>query len=106
MRALRFIRWGAVAGVVLLLAAMAAFEFAPGMRDLVLSHSGGTASASGDETVNVPAGVPIGGAFELTDDKRHAVTDADYRGRWMLDRRRNVRGDRHCLAIPFPPDGA
>ena len=84
MRALRFISWSAYAGIVLLLAAMAAFEFAPSMRDFVLSHSDGSASASGDDTVNVPAGVPIGGAFELTDDNRHVVTDAEYRGRWML----------------------
>ena len=26
----------------------------------------------------------IGGPFHLTDDKGHDVTDADYRGRWML----------------------
>jgi cytochrome oxidase Cu insertion factor (SCO1/SenC/PrrC family) len=68
------------------LAAIAVFKFTPGMRDFVLSRSDGTVSASNEDTVSVPAGVPIGGAFELTDDKRHTVTDADYRGRWMLVR--------------------
>jgi hypothetical protein len=43
-----------------------------------------TVSASVGDTVSVPAGLPIGGPFELTDDKRHTVTDTDYRGRWML----------------------
>jgi hypothetical protein len=28
--------------------------------------------------------VTIGGAFKLIDDKGHAVTDADYRGRWAF----------------------
>jgi protein SCO1/2 len=84
MSALRVIRWSAFAGIALLLAAIAVFKFAPGMRDFVLSRSDRTISASNEDTVSVPAGVPIGGAFELTDSKRHAVTDADYRGRWML----------------------
>lgn len=34
--------------------------------------------------MSVPAGVPIGGPFELIDENRHRITDADYRGRWML----------------------
>ena len=32
----------------------------------------------------LPAGVEIGGPFRLTDDHGKPVTDADYRGRWML----------------------
>lgn len=32
----------------------------------------------------MPAGISIGGPFHLTDDKGRAVTNADYRGRWML----------------------
>lgn len=84
MRVLRAMRWSAIAGIVLLLAAIAVFELAPGVRDLVLPHSDGTVPASAEGAVSVPAGVPIGGPFELTDDKRHTVTDAAYRGRWML----------------------
>ena len=84
MRALRLIRWIAFAGIALMLAAIAVFEFAPGVRKLVVPPSGGTASASNEDTVSVPAGVPIGGPFQLTDDKGHSVTDASYRGRWML----------------------
>jgi protein SCO1/2 len=84
MRALRLIRWITFAGIALLLATIAMFEFAPGARKLVLPPSGGTASASNEDTVGVPAGVSIGGPFQLTDDKGHSVTDASYRGRWML----------------------
>jgi protein SCO1/2 len=84
MRALRLIRWIAFAGIALLLAAIAVFEFAPGVRELFLPPSGRTASASNEDTVSVPAGVPIGGPFQLTDDKGHSVTDASYRGHWML----------------------
>jgi protein SCO1/2 len=50
-----------------LLAAVAVFEFAPGVRELALPRSGGTASASNEDTVSVPAGAPIGGPFLLTD---------------------------------------
>jgi protein SCO1/2 len=84
MTTLRLIRWIAFAGIALLLAAIAAFEFAPGVRERVLPRSDGTSTASAVDTVSVPSGVPIGGPFELTDEKGHRVTDADYRGRWML----------------------
>ena len=84
MKALRVIRWTAFAGIALLLAAIAVFEFAPDMRERVLPRSDGTATASSENTVSVPAGVPIGGPFELIDENRHRITDADYRGRWML----------------------
>jgi hypothetical protein len=45
MRVLRVTRWSAIAGVMLLLAAIAAFEFAPGARDLVLPRSDITVKA-------------------------------------------------------------
>jgi cytochrome oxidase Cu insertion factor (SCO1/SenC/PrrC family) len=84
VRTLRLIRWITFAGIALLLAAIAAFEFAPGVRERVLPRSEGTSIASAADTVGVPSGVPIGGPFELTDEKGHRVTDADCRGRWML----------------------
>ncbi len=84
MRTLRVIRYVAFAGIVLLIAAIAAFEFVPSVRDFIPPRSGGSVSASAEDTVSVPAGVPIGAPFELMDVKGHHVTDADYRGRWML----------------------
>jgi protein SCO1/2 len=84
MMALRVIRWAAFAGIALLLAAIAAFEFVPGVRELTSLRSDGIVSASADGTVSVPAGMPIGGPFELIDEKREPVTDVDYRGRWTL----------------------
>lgn len=84
MNALRAISWMAFAGITLLLIAIAVLKFAPGVRDLISPRLDRSVSASNEDTVSVPAGVPIGGAFELTNDKRHPVTDADYRGRWML----------------------
>lgn len=84
MRALRVIRWIAFSGIVLLLAAIAAFEFVPGAREFISPRSNGIVSASDEDAVSVPAGVPIGGAFELIDEKGQHVTDIDYRGRWML----------------------
>jgi cytochrome oxidase Cu insertion factor (SCO1/SenC/PrrC family) len=34
--------------------------------------------------VTVPGGIALGGPFHLIDDNGRAVTDATYRGRWML----------------------
>ena len=84
MRALRLIRWIAVAGIALLLTVIAVFEFAPGVREFVSPRADETVSAASGGTVSVPEGLPIGGPFALADDKNHSVTDADYRGRWML----------------------
>jgi protein SCO1/2 len=69
-RTLRFIRWTSLGLIVLLAIAVAVLQFRPG---------------GGPATENALAGsVSIGGPFHLTDDKGHAVTAADYRGRWML----------------------
>ena len=84
MMTLRVIRWAALAGIALLLAAIAVFEFVPGVRELTSPRSDGIVLASAGDTVSVPAGLPIGGPFELIDEKEHTVADTDYRGRWML----------------------
>lgn len=84
MRALRVIRWTAFSGMALLLTAIAAFELIPSVREFISPRSEGSVSASAEGTVSVPAGVPIGGRFELTDETGQRVTGADYRGRWML----------------------
>jgi hypothetical protein len=54
MTALRVTRWISFAGIAFLLAASAVFEFASGVRELALPRSGGTASASNEDTVSVP----------------------------------------------------
>jgi len=73
---LRTIRWVTLGLIVVAALGMAVLKFRP--VDEPADHD---ASAG---TVSVPAGVAIGGPFQLTDDKGHDVTDADYRGRWML----------------------
>ena len=79
-RTLRSVRWAALALIVLLATGIAFVEFGP--DDNPQGHASANDSAA--VTVTIPEGVPIGGPFTLTDDKGHAVTDADYRGRWML----------------------
>jgi len=73
----RIIRWTALGLIVLLILAITVREWGFG---------GNIASApsSGDGAASVPAGIAIGGPFHLTDDKGRAVTDAGYRGRWVL----------------------
>ena len=73
---LRAIRWTALVLIVVLVLGVAVVKFRPG--------SGPPAGDTRVGTVTVPAGVAIGGPFHLTDDNGHEVTDADYRGRWML----------------------
>jgi protein SCO1/2 len=84
IRTLRPIRWTTFAGIAILVFGIGLVEFVPAARHLALGAFTASASASADGTVAVPPGVPIGGPFKLMDDKGHAVTDADYRGRWML----------------------
>ena len=76
IKALRIVRWAAVCLIVLLVIGGAVLEY----------HSRGQPTA-GDVTTgtaSVPGGVLIGGPFHLIDDKGRPVTDADYRGHWML----------------------
>jgi cytochrome oxidase Cu insertion factor (SCO1/SenC/PrrC family) len=81
IRTHRLIRWTLVATAIVL-CGIALIEFESGGR--FFAPSGDTAPASTGDVVAVPAGVPIGGTFALTDDKGRTVTDVDYRGRWML----------------------
>jgi cytochrome oxidase Cu insertion factor (SCO1/SenC/PrrC family) len=76
MKILRIIR-SILLGVVVALG-IAVLEFGPrvGLAGLLRPTT-----ESGAAT---PADVPIGGPFHLTDDTGRAVTEATYRGRWML----------------------
>lgn len=84
IRTLRFIRWAAFGGIAVLLLGIAVLKFAPNLRHFSEPASDEAASAASGDTVTVPAGVPIGSPFTLKNDKNLTVTDADYRGRWML----------------------
>jgi len=92
VRALRLIRWGAigallaivlVAGAVALDAATGAHIGGPAITQLADRLAGRMQTPAADAVV-LPGGVPIGGPFSLVDDHGKAVTEADYRGRWML----------------------
>lgn len=79
IKMLRLIRWAALGLIVLLALGVAILEFGHGdwwTRPIAEDASAGA--------VSVPGGVSIGGHFHLIDDKGHPVTDADYRGRWLL----------------------
>ncbi|EFI53088.1 electron transport protein SCO1/SenC [Afipia sp. 1NLS2] len=84
IRTLRLIRWASIAGIAILLLGIAVLKFAPNLRHFNEPASEKTASTASGDAVTVPAGVPIGGPFTLRSDKNVTVTDADYRGRWML----------------------
>jgi len=81
-RILRIARWTALGSIVLIAAGTAFVEFGleANPRSEVPSVAGGAAAGA----VAIPAGVAIGGPFDLIDDTGRPVTDADYRGRWML----------------------
>jgi cytochrome oxidase Cu insertion factor (SCO1/SenC/PrrC family) len=76
IKTLRTIRWVTLGLIVVAALGIAVLTFRS-----VAEPADHDASAG---TVSVPAGVAIGGPFHLTDEKGHEVTDADYRGRWML----------------------
>jgi protein SCO1/2 len=73
---LRTIRWVTLGLIAVAALGMAVLKFHP--------RGAPAADDAAVGTVSIPAGVGIGGPFHLTDDKGHDVTDADYRGRWML----------------------
>jgi protein SCO1/2 len=84
IKTLRLIRWASIGGIGILLLGIAVVKFAPDIRHFTEPASEKIASTASVDTVTIPAGVPIDGPFTLTNDKNHTVTDADYRGRWML----------------------
>jgi protein SCO1/2 len=71
LRRIRWIAYGLVAATLL------------AWGGLWLRHDGIDLARLG-AAVGVPSGVQVGGPFALTDDHGQAVTDASYRGRWML----------------------
>jgi cytochrome oxidase Cu insertion factor (SCO1/SenC/PrrC family) len=84
---LRVIRWTATGLLCLLVVAWGLFwlgtrypESAVGAAVQRIASWGG---AAGPES-GIPAGISIGGPFTLTDQTGKTVTDADYRGKWML----------------------
>ena len=71
---LRRVRWLAYGLIVVVLLATGAVWFSRWRSDAVSTVAG----------VSLPGGVSVGGPFTLTDDHGQSVTDASYRGRWML----------------------
>jgi cytochrome oxidase Cu insertion factor (SCO1/SenC/PrrC family) len=81
MKALRIVRWTSLALVVLLALGIGVLKFAESERSPAITDDSATASA---DAMSVPAGVAVGGPFHLIDETGRPVSDADYRGRWML----------------------
>ena len=69
LRKIRWLSYGLIAAILL----------AGGVFIVVRPPAGIESSG-----VSVPGGVSVGGPFALTDQHGAAVTDASYRGRWML----------------------
>jgi cytochrome oxidase Cu insertion factor (SCO1/SenC/PrrC family) len=69
LRKIRWLSYGLIAAILL-----------AGGVFIVARPPGGIESSG----VSVPGGVSVGGPFALTDQHGAAVTDASYRGRWML----------------------
>jgi protein SCO1/2 len=80
-RILRLVRWTTLGLIVLVAVGIAFLEFGPeASRQPQVRPIANNAPAA---TVVGPD-VPIGGPFKLVDDHGRSVTDATYRGRWML----------------------
>ena len=75
IRTLRIIRWATLGLILVMGLAIVALKLHP---------HGRAATDMANETVAVPGGITLGGPFHLADDNGRAVTEADYRGRWML----------------------
>jgi protein SCO1/2 len=78
-RILRIIRWAALGLTALIALGIVFLEYGPKTS---LEHSVADNPPAG--TVAVAGGISIGGPFNLIDHNGHPVTDAAYRGRWML----------------------
>jgi protein SCO1/2 len=72
---LRIIRWTAIGLAGLLLAGWGVLWLRPGAVGDAFRSAGGIAT---------PGGVQVGGPFTLVDQTGRTVTDATWRGRWML----------------------
>ncbi len=70
---LRLVRWTAAVLLVAVLGAWGAVWLGA-----IGSHGG-----AGD-VAGLPGGIQVGGPFQLTDSTGRTVTDATYRGKWML----------------------
>lgn len=88
---LRLIRWSAVCLIVLLALAWGVVLLAAGAPDGFAARTLNRAAMlvglgvpRGGAAQAVIAGGTIGGPFRLTDQTGRGVTDADFRGRWML----------------------
>jgi len=91
-KVLRRIRWAAAGLIVLLLIGLGVVEIAGiagqsrevAVLGWLTGRSAGDGPPSRTGTVGLPEGMAVGGPFQLTDDHGRSVTDANYRGRWML----------------------
>lgn len=91
---LRLIRWTALSLLAVLivlwgtvwLGTRAPDSVAGRLLDRVTAAIGGVerSGAGGAEGSGVPAGLALGGPFKLVDQSGKTVTQADFRGRWML----------------------
>jgi protein SCO1/2 len=81
-RILRIIRWAAFGLIALIVLGVAFLEFGP--QASLERRAQPVADNAPAGTVAVPGGVSIGGPFNLIDHNGRPVTDAAYRGRWML----------------------
>ncbi len=78
---LRIIRWSAVVLIGLIVLGLAFLEFGP---ELGFRHQEEVVAVDPPAGTMINPGPRIGGPFNLNDHKGRRVTDAVYRGRWML----------------------
>jgi cytochrome oxidase Cu insertion factor (SCO1/SenC/PrrC family) len=81
-RILRIIRWAAFGLIALIVLGIVFVEFGPGAS--LKRRAQPVADNAPAGTVAVAGGVSTGGPFNLIDHNGRSVTDAAYRGRWML----------------------